>query len=73
MKPCTLWYRWVPISPHKEECVFNHLADGHEQGAKPAPMHEARKAWARAEWGKTHAWLTDDVPPKVVHYGPEDL
>jgi hypothetical protein len=68
--PCTLWHRHDPVNGW----AFNHLGDGHETGRRPTPRHPAQVAlWARGEWSKTHCWLTDDLPPKVVMYGPDDL
>lgn len=69
MTQTTLWYRAT-----LDTWVFNHLSQGHEQGRHPAPKHpNHRPAWSRGEWSRKHAWLTDTVPPKVVHFGPEDL
>lgn len=70
MKPITEWYRAVP-DPDMED--FNHIEDGHVPLTRPTPKTpEQVGPWSRGKWYGYHAWLTDDVPPKVVHYGPDE-
>lgn len=70
MKPCTLWYRPTHRGKANE---FNHLADGHETGDTPAPKCPAHvAAWAGAGWVAVHAWLSDELPAKVVHTPAEE-
>lgn len=65
VKECTKWYRHDRVNGWQ----FNHLEDGHATTDKPSGI----QSWQRATWSRYHCWLTDDTPPKVVNYGPEDL
>ena len=54
MQPVTLWIR----KNQGGGFDFNHLASGHEGGARPAPKHPSHvKAWAGGEWSFEHAWI----------------
>lgn len=72
MTPCTLWFRYIQEDRLRlDPWAFNHLEDGHATTTHPAPkVAAAQGGWARARWERTWAWLTADVPPRVVHYGP---
>lgn len=68
MKPVTKWWRRMPRSDSEE---FNHIEDGHSTADIPsAPQFAGTHP---GMWSKDHMWLTDDVPPKLVAYGPDDL
>jgi hypothetical protein len=69
MNPCTLWYRHSPVGGWE----FNHLDDEHQTTEKPPPKHANHDSWLRSRWQRKHAWLTDEVPPKVVYYSDADL
>lgn len=62
MKPCTLWYRKT-----KNSYEFNHLDNGHQTSAKPPIKHPSQTSlWNSGEWKYEHAWLTDEICPKVI-------
>jgi hypothetical protein len=67
--PCTQWYRHDRMNGWE----FNHLEDGHAANDKPTPRFPSQAGWLRATWSKYHCWLTADVPPKVVHFGPDSV
>jgi len=65
LHPVTLWSR----KNEKGQWEFNHLEDGHvpEGTTKPTPKHENHKsAWRKGEWMSSAAYLTADIPPRVV-------
>lgn len=62
MKPCTLWYRRVGT-----DVSYNHLEGGHNQ--QPLLPHLPVSGWLPPIF----AWLTDEIPPRVVHYSPEEM
>jgi len=70
MKPVTKWFH----QPTPEfEMAFNHLEDGHSQECGPkAHTPEQAKQWKGGRWERVHAWLTDSMPARVVHYTPEE-
>jgi len=69
MQPCTLWFRFDPFKGWR----YSHLEDGHADNPRPEPKVPAqRTAWKGAQWSAKRAWLTDELPARVVHYGPED-
>ena len=70
MTPVTAWYR---LNPHNRQWLFNHIEDGHSVKDKPEPKSQEQAGWKRAQWTKYACWLTAAVPPRLVHYGPEDL
>ncbi len=60
----TLWYR----TNEKGEWMMNHLEDGHCPNELPTPKVPAQKSvWGKGTWTKEHAWLSGDLPPKVLH------
>lgn len=71
MTPCTEWFHLEGYPPAFE---YNHLEFGHATTLRPKPKTpEHARPWGHGIWRRYHAWLNDDVPPMVVHYGPDDL
>lgn len=65
LAPVTLWSR----KTEKEEWEFNHLEDGHVADGvlRPTPKHDNHKsAWRKGDWLARRAFLSKDVPPRVV-------
>lgn len=65
--PCTVWYKRDFVKGWE----YNHLQYGFARAAKPTPSFPSQAGWLRGEWIGYDAWLTHDVPPKVVYY-PND-
>jgi len=65
MKPVTAWYKYLPSLQIWD---FNHIEDGHSTENHPTkfPLRFP------GQWAAYHRWLTDDVPPKLVAYSPEE-
>ena len=61
----TQWFR----HDHINGWQFNHLEDGHVCTTHPTPKFDSQNGWRRATWARYHVYLTDDIPPKVVHFG----
>lgn len=67
MKACTIWEKFGKLADGTEVWQPNHLSDGHEVGAHPAPkVLPAHAGWKTGKWRATHAYLTDEQVPKVV-------
>jgi len=65
LQPATLWSR----KNDKGDWEFNHLELGHVQEGttRPTPKHENHKtAWKRGEWHARLAYLTAELPARVV-------
>lgn len=70
MREVTMWYRFDTQTQQFEP---NHLGDGHEATDRPAARHASHvKGWSGGKWQKVHCWLTDDVPPRIVYYSPDE-
>ncbi len=69
MQPCTLWFK---RDVREDVWEYNHLEDGHAQTRVPSPKTPGQAGWKGGLWQRSHAWLTDDLPARVVHYGPDD-
>ncbi len=70
MNPCTIWFRFDPRNGEQ----FNHVALGHSMHRRPLANSQLQTdQWARAQWRREFAWLTNDVPPKVTLTPPEDV
>jgi hypothetical protein len=60
----TLWLR----TNETGEWTMNHLEDGRCPNDLSTPMPSSqRSVWAKGTWMKEHAWLSGDLPPKVLH------
>lgn len=67
MKPITRWHR----KNEKGVFEFNHIEDGHvpTHAKLPTPKCEIhKKSWSNGVWQFSHAWLTDELPPKVIYH-----
>lgn len=71
MNPVTVWYR--KRIPGQMPADINHIEDGHNTTGRPTVKHPDQARTWRGEWECNHAWLTDDVPPRLVYYGPDDI
>ena len=63
--PVTLWSR----KNEQGDWEFNHLEDGHiaDDAERPTPKHENHKtAWRKGAWHAHRAFLSADVPPRVI-------
>lgn len=70
MRKITMWARKNEDKQSKSfgEYEHNHIEDGHVLTIYPAPKAEVHvKPWKRGDWLPTHAFLTNDSPPKVIY------
>lgn len=66
MTPVTLWSR-VLKKDGEEYPDFNHIEDGHCSNDSPTPVHEIHKRVWGGKWAKEFAYLSDAIPPVVIH------
>ena len=68
MKPITIWQRENKREDGTKVFEHNHIEDGHViiDQKLPTPICEIHKTlWKAGNWIFIHAYLTDDMPPKV--------
>jgi hypothetical protein len=66
MTPITVWYRWLRNDGGDYYWDFNHVEDGHITTDLPTPKCPEHKRIWQGKWKFEHAWLTDELPGKVV-------